>query len=93
MAFEQIDIRQNNAASQSIMDVEILDGKDGMKLVIHYTASLYEKATMERFMTTFARTIGVVAAHTDQAALTFRDIREAVLGKPGFFARLFGSNK
>jgi acyl-CoA synthetase (AMP-forming)/AMP-acid ligase II len=93
MAFEQIDIRQNNAASQSIMDVEILDGRDGMKLAIHYTASLYEKSTMERFMTTFAKTIGVIAAHTDQSKLTFGDIRDAVLGKPGFFAKLFGGRK
>jgi hypothetical protein len=46
---------------------------------------------MERFMATFAKTIGVISAHTDQSALTFKDIRAAVLGRPGFFAKLFGS--
>jgi len=91
MAFEQIDIRQNNAASQSIMDVEILDGKDGMKISIHYTASRYEPATMEKFIALFARTVGVLAAHTDQSALNFGNIRDAAADKPGFFARLFGS--
>ncbi len=48
---------------------------------------------MERFMATFVRTIGVIAGHTDQSALTFKDIRDAVRGRPGFFAKLFGSRK
>jgi hypothetical protein len=90
LAFEQIDIRQNHAASQSIMDVEVLDGKSGLKLSIHYAASRYEQATMEAFADVFVKVFQLLAAHTQQSALTFAMIREQVMGKKSFFARLLG---
>lgn len=90
ISFEQIDLRQNNAASQSVMDVEILDGKDGLKLAIHYAASLYEQKTIEAFVNTFIKVCKVLSEHTDQSAFTGEMIRNEVIGKPGFFARLFG---
>ena len=92
MAFEQIDIRQNHAASQSIMDVEVLDGKSGLNLSIHYAASRYEPATMETFADVFVKVFRHLAAHTQQSALTFAMIREHVNGKKGFFARLLGKH-
>ena len=44
MDIETIDIRQNQAASQTILDMEILDGEDGLQLMIDYTASLYDES-------------------------------------------------
>ena len=34
MSLETIDIRQNQAASQTALDIEILDGEDGIKAMI-----------------------------------------------------------
>jgi len=91
MAFEQITVRQNNAASQTILDVEVLDGREGLQLAVHYAASRYERATIERFRDLFAAVCRLLATHTDQAKLTFADIRTAILGKPSFWQRLFHS--
>ena len=49
MNIDTIDIRQNQAASQTILDMEILDGADGLILMIDYTASLYDDESMNSF--------------------------------------------
>ena len=36
---ETVDVRQNQAASQTILDMEVLDGADGLQLMIDYAAS------------------------------------------------------
>jgi len=90
--FEQVDVRQNNAASQTIIDTEILDNEEGPQLSIHYAASRYERATMDAFARVFKQVAKLLAEHTEQGKYTFKDIKEAVLGKPSFFARLFGKD-
>ena len=90
MAFEQINIRQNNAASQSIMDVEVLDGSSGLSLAIHYASSRYEQKTIDAFADIFVKVFQLLASHTEQSALTFAMIRKQVMGKKSFLARLLG---
>jgi len=89
-AFEQVDIRQNNAASQTVLDTEVLDGRDGLKLSIHYAASLYELSTVEGFRDVMVKVCRLLSEHSDQSKLTFGDIRDAVLGKPSLWSRVFG---
>ena len=88
--FEQVDIRQNQAASQTIMDTEIIDGPDGVSYAIHYAASRYEKSTVLAFEAIFRKVVGLLASHLEQGAFTFGDIREAVLGRTSFLARMLG---
>ena len=90
MAFEQVDVRQNNAASQTILDAEILDGRDGLKLALHYAASRFEPSTVESFADILVKVCDVLVAHTEQAPLTFADIRDRVVGRPSLLRRLFG---
>jgi len=87
MAFEQIAVRQNNAASQTILDVEVLDGHDGLKLAVHYAASRYEQTTIEVFRDLYADVCRLLVAHTDQSALTFGMIRDRLCGKPSLVRR------
>ncbi len=91
MVLEQVPIRQNNAASQSIMDMDILDGEDGLKIVIHYSGSRYDRETMEDFTKFFIKICKVLAEHNDHSALTLATIYDRV--NPSFFSRLFGLNK
>jgi len=94
MAFEQIAVRQNNAASQTILDVEVLDGHDGLQLAVHYSASRYEQATIEAYRNLYAEVCRLLVAHTDQSALTFGMIRDQLFGKPTLwrrFAALFAT--
>ena len=53
---ESIEIRQNQAASQTIIDMEILDGEDGLVLMIDYAASLYKDESMDKFRDLFVNT-------------------------------------
>ncbi len=55
MNIEAVDIRQNQAASQTILDMQILDGKKVLMLVLDYAASRYEKQSMEKYQSIFIK--------------------------------------
>lgn len=86
--FEHVGIRQNYAASQAVLDTEILDGAEGLKLSVHYAASRYDEETIDRFAGIFAKVCHTLVKHTEQTDLIFRQIRDAVLGRPSVIARL-----
>ena len=92
MNVEAIDIRQNQAASQTILDMEILDGADGLELMIDYTASLYEDESMEEFKNTFVKVAQSLVTHP-QDDLTVGDIRKKCKNKFNFFATFRGAFK
>ena len=50
---EFVDVRQNQAASQTILDMEILDGKEGLILMMDYAASRYNEVSMRVFKDIF----------------------------------------
>lgn len=52
---ETVDIKQNRAASQNILDIEILDDENGLQLLFEYTSSRYKRSSMERFKDLFIK--------------------------------------
>jgi mycobactin peptide synthetase MbtE len=50
---EMVDVQQNEAASENALDVQMLDGKDGLTLVLDYAASLYDEKSVARFRDIF----------------------------------------
>ncbi|MBQ9009205.1 MAG: AMP-binding protein [Clostridia bacterium] len=46
---DRVDLIQNKAAAESIFNIEILDGEDGLQLVLDYASALYEKSSIGRF--------------------------------------------
>ena len=46
LTVEEIEIQQNKAASQTVLDIQILDGEAGLQYVFDYAASRYKKETM-----------------------------------------------
>ena len=62
MNIRTVEIRQNQAASQTILDMEILDGEDGLQLMIDYTASLYDES-MDKFKDTFINVAQGLVTH------------------------------
>ena len=75
---EVIDVRQNQAASQTILDMEILDGSDGLQLMIDFSASWYEEKSMEKFAHIFAGTAQLIAQHDGQQDLTVKEITHRI---------------
>ena len=84
---EQIDIRQNKAASQTVLDIQILDGEDGLQYVFDYAASRYKEDTMSEFQKLFKRIIAaIINANTD--AYTFEQLKRDARGKKGLAQKL-----
>ena len=90
MNIETIDIRQNQAASQTILDMEILDGKDGLVLMIDYAASRYNQDSMERFRDLFVMIAQSLVTHNSQKDVTVAELRNKLSDKSNFFAKIIG---
>ena len=52
-----MEIRQNRNASQTVLDIMILDRAEGISLRLEYIETLYERESMERFGKLLARII------------------------------------
>ena len=88
MGIETVDIRQNQAASQTILDMEILDGKEGLILMIDYAASRYNQESIERFRDLFVMTAQALVTHTLQKDLTIQELKNKLTDKSNFFAKI-----
>ena len=75
---EQIDIRQNYAAAQNILDIQILDGEDGFQIVFDYSTGRYKRESMEKFMDMFLDVLEYIADNESKDGITFRDVRDAI---------------
>lgn len=94
MPIEAVNIRQNQAASQTILDMQILDGKKGLMLVLDYAASRYEEESMKKYQSIFIKIAQTLSKNTSQKDITVKDIKDMFIKKKkGFFARLFGRKK
>ena len=82
---EPVDVRQNQAASQTILDMEILDGQDGLQLMIDFAASRYDEASIERFKDIYVRLAQSMVTHNSQKDVTIGEIREKIKDKRAFF--------
>ena len=90
MNIETIDIRQNQAASQTILDMEILDGKEGLILMIDYAASRYNQESMEKFRDLFVMTAQALVTHNSQKDVTVAELKNKLSDKSNFFAKIIG---
>ena len=57
VVYHPIEIRQNFAASQTILDIMFMDGQRGFRLEMDYIASLYDEETIERLGRTIVAVI------------------------------------
>ena len=78
---EAVEVRQNQAASQTILDMEILDGSDGLVLMIDYAASRYNDRSIEAFRDIYIRTAHALAEHRSQEDVTVGQMRKALREK------------
>ena len=82
---EQVDVRQNQAASQTILDMEILDGQDGLQLMIDFAASRYKEASIERFKDIYVKLAQALVTHNSQKDVTIGEIKHKINDKKSFF--------
>ena len=87
---ETVDIRQNQAASQTILDMEVLDGSDGLQLMIDFAASRYEEESIEHFRDLFVKIAQSLVTHNSQADITIGEIKDKIFDRKNFFQALRG---
>ena len=87
---EMVDIRQNQAASQTVLDMEILDGSEGLTLMIDFAASRYKEESMERFKDVYVKLAQALVTHNSQADVTIGEIREKLEDRKNFFKTIAG---
>jgi hypothetical protein len=87
---ETIDVRQNQAASQTILDMEILDGADGLQLMIDFAASRYKKESIERFRDLFVKLAQCMVTHNSQSDVTVGELKAKVSDQKNFFRMVKG---
>ncbi len=90
MGMETCDVRQNQAATQTMLDIEILDGEDGLSMLVDYAASRYDDKSMDSFKDLFIRVVKILVSNTSQEDLTYADIRKSVREKKGITGMLNG---
>lgn len=83
LGIETVDIRQNQAASQTILDMEILDGADGLQLMIDYAASRYDDSSIERFKDILVNTAQMLLKNGSQTGFTVGELRQAAKNAAG----------
>lgn len=80
---EMIEILQNKMASQNVLDIQILDGEDGIQYVFDYAASRYDEKTMVEFQKIFCRIVSVLLTNTSLDTCTFGNLQKEIRGSKG----------
>ncbi len=87
---EMIDVRQNQAASQTILDMEILDGAEGLQLMIDFAASRYEEESIHRFRDIYVRLAQMLVTYNSQKDVTIGEIKANLKDKKHILNTLAG---
>jgi len=87
---QPVDVRQNQAASQTILDMEILDGQDGLQLMIDFAASRYKEESIEKFKDIYVKLAQALVTHNSQKDVTIGEIRSKIKDKKTFFSVVKG---
>ena len=81
MNVARVEVTHNNAAAQSVLDIQILDDEDGLKYVFDYAAGHYEKETMSEFQNIFKQVVSAIVNNANTDGYDFEHLKKDVLGK------------
>jgi hypothetical protein len=88
LTVEEIEIRQNKAASQTVLDIQILDGEAGLQYVLDYAASRYKKETMSEFQNLFKSVVAAIVNNANTDGYDFGQLKRDVRGKKGLLQKI-----
>lgn len=75
---ETVEIKQNRAASQSVLDIEVLDSAKGLRLSLNYSSSRYKQTSMENFGDSFVRIAAFLAHNICENNITVGELSDEV---------------
>ena len=65
--------------------MEILDGAEGLQLMIDFAASRYEEASIEKFKDIYVKLAQAMVTHNSQKDVTIGEIKEKIRDRKSFF--------
>mgnify|MGYP002518153401 CR=1 FL=1 len=83
MNVKKVEIAHNNAAAQSVLDIQILDGEEGIQYVFDYEASRYEQETMTEFRNIFRKVVEAIVNNANTDGYDFEHLKKDVCDKKG----------
>ena len=82
------EIAQNNAAAESVLDVQILDSDEGLQYVFDYAASRYKQETMTDFQNLFKGVVAAIVNNANADGYDFGQLKKDVCGKKPLWQRI-----
>ena len=80
MNMESIDIRQNYAANESIINIEILDDDKGLQAMCNYAGGFYKKETIKKFLDLFIKIADTLMENALNTDITISEIEKKIEG-------------
>jgi hypothetical protein len=65
--------------------MEILDGAEGLQLMIDYAASRYNDESIEKFKDIYVKVAQLLVTHNSQKDVTIGEIKDKLKDKKNFF--------
>ena len=91
----EVEIEQNFAASQNVLDLEILNSPEGMQVMIDYASSRYDRASIETYGAILCSVIKSLLNHAGDDRANVKTVLGDVfndLNMGGFFRKLYMFN-
>jgi hypothetical protein len=88
MNVKKVKIAHNNAAAQSVLDIQILDGESGLEYVFDYAAGRYKQETMSEFQNLFKRVVAAIVNNANTDGYDFEHLANDVCGKKGLMQKI-----
>lgn len=88
----EVEIKHNYAASQNILDLEILNSPEGMQVMLDYASSRYNKASIETYSKIMGKVIETLIKYVDTDTANVKTVLTNVykeLGMGNIFSKLF----
>ena len=81
MNVNKVEIAHNNAAAQSVLDIQIVENEDGLQYVFDYAAGRYKYETMSEFQNLFKRVVAAIVNNANTDCYDFERLKKDVCGK------------
>ena len=78
---EQVPVKQNNAAAQTMLDIHIFDHSENLEYVFDYAASHYDQQTMGQFQDLFKRVVAAIVHNATSEGYLFKNLTSDVNDK------------
>ncbi len=88
MNVNKVKITHNNAAAQSVLDIQIFDGDDGLRYVFDYSAGNYDKETMSEFQNLFKRVVAAIVNNVNTDGYDFEHLKNDVCDKKSLIQKV-----